>query len=122
MLWVEIASQDTLLLIAKALKQPEAQKSVVLMGAKNVKGRRRHIVTDSQGHLLYILVHRANIYDTIAGKEVLQATTEKYPSIAGISADAGYRKSRENFVIDQLKKTISIAQRISNGWIVLAKG
>ena len=45
----------------------------------------------------------------------------KYPSIAGISADAGYRKSRENFVIDQLKKTISIAERISSGWIVLAK-
>ena len=79
------------------------------MGGKNVKGRKRHIVTDSQGHLLYILVHRANMHDTIAGKEVLKATTEKYPSIESISADAGCRKTTENFVIDQLKKPISIA-------------
>ena len=91
------------------------------MGEKNVKGRKRHIVTDSQGHLLYILVHSANIHDTIAGKEVLKATTEKYPSIEGISAEAGYKETTENFVIDQLKKSISIAQRISSGWIVLAK-
>ena len=71
--------------------------------------------------MLYILVHRANIHDTIADREVLKAAREKYPSIAGISADAGYRKTTENFVIDQLRKTISIAERISSGWIVLAR-
>ena len=59
---------------------------MVLMGGKNVKGRKHHIVTDSQGYLLYILVHRANMHDTIAGKEVLKATTEKYPSTDSISA------------------------------------
>ena len=121
MLWVEVKSQARLLLIAKALKQLEPQKNVASMGEKNVKGRKRHIVTDSQGHLLYLLVHRANIHDTIAGKEVLKAATEKYPSIAGISADAGYRKTTENFVTNELKKTISISERISGGWMVLAR-
>ena len=86
LLWVEVTSQDTLLLIVKALKHLEPQKNVVLMGGKNVKGRKHHIVTDSQGYLLYILVHRANMHDTIAGKEVLKATTEKYPSTDSISA------------------------------------
>lgn len=36
------------------------------MGGK-VKGRKRHIGTDNQDHLLYIKVHAVNIHDTKAG-------------------------------------------------------
>ena len=66
-------------------------------------------------------MHRAHIHDTVAGKAILKATTEKYPSIEGMSAAAGYKKITENFVVRQLQKTISIAEQISIGWIVLAK-
>ena len=31
-----------------------------------VKGRKRHMVTDTQGHLLHVKVHGANTHDTIA--------------------------------------------------------
>ena len=76
-----------------------------------MKSRKHHIVTDSQGHLLYILVHRANIHDTIAGKDVLKAVIKKYPSLEGVSADAGYKKTTETFVINELKKEIVISKR-----------
>ncbi len=37
------------------------------MGGKKVKGRKRHIVVDTLGNLIAVIVHAANIHDTIAG-------------------------------------------------------
>jgi putative transposase len=91
------------------------------MVEKKIKGRKRHIVTDTQGHLLHVKVHAANIHDTVAGCEVFQDALEKYPSLKGVCADAGYRKTMVEFVETVLKKTINISERISPGWAVLAK-
>jgi len=43
-----------------------------------VKGRKRHIVTDMQGHLLHVKVHAANVHDTVAGCDVFEAALQKY--------------------------------------------
>ena len=91
------------------------------MGEKKVKGRKRHIVTDTQGHLLHVKVHAANIHDTVAGCSVFEGVIKKYPSLKGVCADAGYRKTMEDFVKKVLKKTIQISERITPGWAVLAK-
>ena len=91
------------------------------MVEKKIKGRKRHIVTDTQGHLLHVKVHAANIHDTVAGCEVFREACEKYPSLQGVCADAGYRKTMENFVKNTLKKTIEISERITPGWAILAK-
>ena len=76
------------------------------MGGGKVKGRKRHIVTDTEGHLLHVKVHAANIYDSIAGCNVFEGALNKYPTLQGICADAGYRKTFELFVRDALKKTL----------------
>ena len=91
------------------------------MGEKKVKGRKRHIVTDTQGHLLHVKVHAANIHDTKMGGSVFKEALDKYPSLEGVSADEGYRKTTENFVQHQLKKQIEISKKITNEWSVLAK-
>ena len=91
------------------------------MGGKKVKGRKRHIVTDTQGHLLHVKVHAANIHDTVSGCAVFQETLEKYPSLKGVCADAGYRKTMEQFVIKVLQKSIAISMRIKAGWSLLPK-
>lgn len=91
------------------------------MGGKKVKGRKRHIVTDTQGHLLHVKVHAANTHDTVAGGEVFKEALKKYPTLKGVCADAGYRKTMEEFVTKVLEKTIEISQRITPGWAVLAK-
>jgi putative transposase len=117
--WGGVPYQHMALLTARALKPPAPLKNVALMGEKKVKGRKRHIVTDTQGHLLHIKVHAANIHDTTAGRSVCKESLDKYPSLRGFSADAGYRKTTENFVTDVLKKTIEISERIKNEWAVL---
>ena len=91
------------------------------MGGKKIKERKRHIVTDTQGHLLHVRVHAANIHDTTAGCHIFKEALEKYPSLESVSADQGYRKTTENFIIHELKKKIEISKRIKNEWAVLAK-
>lgn len=91
------------------------------MGGKKVKGRKRHITTDTLGHLLYVKVHAANTHDTVGGCKVFQKTLEKYPTLKGVCADAGYRKTMEEFVKEILKKTIDISERITEHWVILSK-
>ncbi|MHB9148316.1 MAG: transposase [Candidatus Amoebophilus sp.] len=79
-----------------------------------MKGRKRHIVIDTQGHLLEVTVHAANIHDTVVGCEVFRRALKKYPTIKGVLADASYRKTMEAFVEQVLKKTVIISQRITS--------
>ena len=91
------------------------------MGGKKIKGRKRHIVTDTHGHLLHVKVHAANTHDTVAGGRVFEEAVAKYPDLKGVCADAGYRKTFEDFVKTVLKKTVDISARIAPGWAILAK-
>jgi transposase len=97
-------------------------KSVVLTGGKKVKGHKRHIVTDTQGRLLFVRVHAANIHDTKGGCAVFKQAVEAFPSLKGVCADAGYRKTFEEFTKGVLGKTVEIVERIrEGGWAVIAK-
>lgn len=86
-----------------------------------MKGRKRHIVTDTQGHILQVTVHAANTHDTVAGCKVFEKAVQKYPSLLGVCADSGYRKTMEIFVINVLKKSIEISKRIVKKWSLLPK-
>jgi putative transposase len=91
------------------------------MGEKKVKGRKRHIVTDTQGHLLYVKVHAANVHDTIAGCEVFEAAQDRYPSLQGVCADAGYRGTFVDYVKLALDSLVEVVERLGDGWTVLPK-
>lgn len=90
------------------------------MEEKKIKGRKRHIVTDTQGDLLYVKVHAANIHDTKAGVDVMKSVLKKYPSIRGVSADAGYRGTTKLF-LDSIGKICTISQKIASEWTILTK-
>ena len=88
-------------------------------GGKKVKGRKRHIVTDTMGNMLKVKVHAANIHDTVSGGDVFKGALGKYPSIKGCCADAGYRKTFES-IVKSLGKTVKISEKIKpKGWVVL---
>ena len=89
------------------------------MRGKKAKGRKRPIVTDTLGHMLHVKVHAANTHDTVGGCPVFQETVEKHPTLEGVCADAGYRKTMEEFVKNVCKKTIEISERISEKWAIL---
>ena len=80
-------------------------------GGKKIKGRKRHIVTDTIGNLLAVKVHAANIHDTVAGDAVFKAALAKYPSIKGCAADAGYRKTFVN-ALKEIGIPVDIIEKI----------
>ena len=57
---------------------------------KKVSGRKRHIVVDTLGLLLAVVVHAANIQDRDGAKLVLSKLVGRFPKLKLIWADAGY--------------------------------
>ena len=65
-------------------------------GGKKVKGRKRHLLVDTNGLILHAQVHEANIQDYRGGKRLLAPLKEAFPRLKLIWADSGYKK--EGFV------------------------
>jgi transposase len=57
---------------------------------KKIKGRKRHILTDTRGFLVLILVHAADIQDRDGAVDVLKAIRQRFPWLRHIFADGGY--------------------------------
>jgi putative transposase len=86
---------------------------------KKIKGRKRHIATDTQGNLLHVKVHAANIHDTNEGGAVFEAAMQKYPTLVGGCFDAGYRGRTVDYVENVLHKKANISSRITEKWVIL---
>jgi putative transposase len=59
--------------------------------AKKVRGRKRHLVTDTQGLPLALLVHPANIQDNHGAVPLLAALRRTFPRLRYVVADRVYR-------------------------------
>ncbi len=57
---------------------------------KKVKGRKRHIITDTCGFLVFIFVHAADIQDRDGAVDVLKAIRSRFPWLRHVFADGGY--------------------------------
>ncbi len=64
-------------------------------GGKKVKGRKRHIVVDSQGLLIGVLVTEANASERLGAVVVLHEAVEELSKLEVVWVDQGY--SGENF-------------------------
>lgn len=79
---------------------------------KRVKGRKRHIVTDTQGFLLVGQVHEANIQDPHGAVPLLRALRRRVPKLQHIFADRIYRGPQlRDAVADCGPWTIEIVER-----------
>lgn len=57
---------------------------------KTIKDRKRHIVTDTLGLMLFVLVHGADVQDRDGAPALLKAIRSRFPSLCQIFADGGY--------------------------------
>jgi putative transposase len=107
---------------------PESVRESGFDGGKLIKGRKRHIVVDTMGYLIVVLVHAANIYDGHAARQVLTALFSIVDSVKKIWADGGYRgaefiqwvKEQFDCVLEvvEKKKTGEGFQVLSRRWVV----
>ena len=61
-------------------------------GGKKIKGRKRHLLVDTMGLILQVLVHEANIQDYRGSKLLLAPLKKCFPRLKLIWADSGYNK------------------------------
>lgn len=81
-------------------------------GGKKIKGKKRHIVVDTLGLLLTVVIHGANIHDSVGAKEVLKALKNKFlANIKKIFADGGYIGELINWAKFHLGYELEIVKR-----------
>jgi transposase len=79
---------------------------------KRTRGRKRHIVTDTLGLLLVVMVTSASVQDRHGGKAILEFVAARFGSIALIWADAGYANQIDSGLVTWARNTISIVVQI----------
>jgi len=73
-------------------------------GGKKVKGRKRHLLVDTQGLVLKAKVHSAKVMDYEGIKSLLRGADRAFPRLSHLWLDAGYRG--EDKGADWVEKTL----------------
>jgi putative transposase len=71
---------------------------------KKVKGRKRHLLVDTEGFVLKVKVHSAKVMDYEGIKTLLRKADERFPRLSQLWLDAGYRG--EDKGADWVQKTL----------------
>lgn len=91
---------------------------------KKIKGRKRHIVTDTQGNLVGLLVHTADIQDRDGAVGVLASIKALCPWLRHVFADGGYAGDKLRDALAALGRwTIEIVKRsdAAKGFVLLPR-
>jgi putative transposase len=91
---------------------------------KKIKGRKRHIITDTLGFLIFVLVHGANIQDRDGAPDLLKAIRFRCPWLRHVFADGGYAGDKlKDAMRGHGRWTIEIVKRsdAARGFVVLPR-
>jgi transposase len=92
-------------------------------GGKLVNGRKRHVVVDTLGLLLAVMVTSADVGDRTAAQALLTQVTDAHHRLALIWADGGYTGSLVEHCLAALALVLAIVKRSDGqkGFAVLPK-
>lgn len=87
-------------------------------GNKKINGRKRHIITDTLGLIIGIIVTAANLHDGVVGCTFFKKTIDKFKNIKCVFADHSYKGSFVELVTKlELKIEIAAKPEGSKGFI-----
>jgi len=78
---------------------------------KKVKGRKRHILVDTLGMLIDVLVHPASIQDRDGAKTLLAQAIDRFPRLELIWADGAYAGTLVDWVKETCNCVLQIVKR-----------
>ena len=92
-------------------------------GHKRIKGHKRHILTDTVGNLLEVVVHTADIADCKGAPTLIEKVAETFPTLEKIWADGAYQGDLIDWVKETLGAVLEIVKREAGqqGFQVLPK-
>ena len=88
---------------------------------KKIAGRKRHIVVDTMGLVLGLVVHGAGQQDRNAALQVLESIRFRSNRMEKIFADGGYSGKLIDKVKEELRWVLEIVKRTDKGFKVLPK-
>ncbi len=93
-------------------------------GGKKIKGKKRHVLVDTQGLLMNAIIHAADIQDRDGGVLVMATLFGLYPFLLKLYADAGYQGPKFRLGLKRVcrRVNVEIVRRCDAGkFVVLPK-
>ncbi len=96
---------------------------MVLTGEKNIRGRKRHILVDTEGNLLKVVVHRANLPDRDGAVFVLEDADDTLPRLEKLWVDQAYNGDLANDMYEKYNIILEIVAKPSEqqGFVVVPR-
>jgi putative transposase len=88
---------------------------------KKTKGRKRHIVVDTLGLIIAVVVHSGDIQDRDGAKIVMDKIKENLIKLVKIFADGGYAGKLIEYAAETYKWIVEIVKRNETGFKILPK-
>jgi putative transposase len=80
-------------------------------GGKKVRGRKRHLLVDTEGLVLRVKVHSAKVPDQDGIKLLLKAARERLPRLSHLWVDAGYQGRGKEWAEQELGLSVEVVHR-----------
>ena len=109
---------------SQSVKTTEAGGPRGFDAGKKIKGRKRHILTDTSGLLVGAVVHAADIQDRDGAPSLLSSIRSAFPWLRHVFADGGYAGEKlEQSLVPLGNWTIDIVKRsdIAKGFVLLPR-
>lgn len=118
------ASPSIALIDSQSVKAQGPGEQIGYDAAKKVKGRKRHIVVDTLGIVLAVMVTAACVSDRDAAEQLLdQELSDKYPRLSVVRADSGYSGQQVERAAAQIGCELEVIKRPkgTKGFVLLPK-
>jgi putative transposase len=96
---------------SQSVRAPHAPGGGGYDAAEKVKGRKRHVVADTDGRLLMVDLTPADVRDAAGAEAIVAAARERWPWLKRLFADGAYDRGRlvgaaayRDFVVEVVRK------------------
>jgi putative transposase len=80
-------------------------------GGKKVRGRKRHLLVDTEGLVLKARVHSAKVPDEDGIKLLLESACDRFPRLSHLWVDAGYRGRGRRWAEEGMGLSVDVVRR-----------